>query len=187
MEIFKLSSQELDSLILHTNTSLLTVMKDVRSSYKVLSEQYKQVTNFSHHIQEFSQCTCLIVTQAVCRKKPAMTSMEGLMKKADIKEKELIKYLKECEKKQEELRIKMGLVPQANKENKAPVYMGKLKKLSQKEVLALKESALLDKARVLFKKFEVEKAVVVQRAYRRYLIRKAQAKKQAAIKVQLKL
>jgi len=56
MEIFKLSSQELDSLIFHTNASLLNTMKDIRNSYKNLSEQYKQATNFSSHIQEFSKC-----------------------------------------------------------------------------------------------------------------------------------
>jgi len=54
MEIFKLSAQELDSLILHANTSLLEVMKEVRTSYKTLSEQYKQATNFSKHIKDFS-------------------------------------------------------------------------------------------------------------------------------------
>jgi len=112
------------------------------------------------------------------------SNLENLQQKADQKSNELIKFLNECEKQQNELRKKMGI--QSNTKNKENTLQNKnipvekLHKLSEKEVLELKENVLLEKARNLFKKFEIDKAIKIQREYRSYQRRKELKKQKFA-------
>ncbi len=91
MEIFNLSSQELESLLMHTNTSLLSVMKDVRQAYKTIIEQHKQATNFSVQVHGFAQCKDLSLQPLDCRQKTGRLneSESEFELKANAKQKEV--------------------------------------------------------------------------------------------------
>ncbi len=101
-------------------------------------------------------------------------------------------YLKECEERWNAMRRRLPGKPPL-KENTVPnaiqptgarrVDKRSLKRIGQDEILALKHEALLGKANVLFAKLESEKAVKIQRAYRKFKARRKATERKSAVKV----